>query len=51
MCYEYDWMQEVTESEDARSIRDSADKLSQIKPIETAPPRVAEPRREEPVPA
>ena len=49
MCYEYDWMQEVTESEDARSIRDSADKLT--KPVETAPPRVAEPRREEPVPA
>jgi hypothetical protein len=49
MCYEYDWMQEVTESEEARSIRDSADKLTKL--VETAPPRMAEPRREEPVPA
>ena len=49
LCYVYDWMQEVTESEEARSIRESADKLT--KPVETAPPRLAEPKREEPVPA
>jgi hypothetical protein len=49
MCYDYDWMQEVTESDEARAIRDSADKLT--KPIETAPPRVVEPTRKEPVPA
>ena len=45
MCYEYDWMQEVTESEEARSIRESAEQLT--KPVETAPP----PTVEEAVPA
>jgi|RhiMetdeSRZDD1v2_1073273.scaffolds.fasta_scaffold311449_2 hypothetical protein len=49
MCYEYDWMQDIAESEEARRIRESADKLT--KPMETAPPRVPEPTREEPVPA
>jgi len=49
MCYEYDWMQEITESEEARRIRESADKLT--KPMETPPPRVAEPAAAEPVAA
>ena len=49
MCYEYDWMQEVASSEEARSIHERAEKLT--KPVETAPPRAAEPAREEPVPA
>ena len=49
MCYEYDWMQEVKESEEARRIKESAERLT--KPMETAPPRVPEPTREEPVPA
>ena len=40
MCYEYDWMQEVKESEEARSIKESADKLT--KPVETAPPPLVE---------
>jgi len=49
MCYEYDWMQEVTHTEEARSISESADKL--VTPIEAAPPKVAEPVTEEAVPA
>jgi hypothetical protein len=49
MCYEYDWMQEVTQTEEARSISESADKLA--KPVEATPPRVAEPQTEEAVPA
>ena len=49
MCYEYDWMQEVTQTEEARSISESADQL--VKPIEAAPPGRAEPATEEAVPA
>ena len=49
MCYEYDWMQEVTQTEEARSINESADNL--VRPIEAAPPRAAEPKVEEAVPA
>ena len=49
MCYEYDWMQEVTQTEEARSISESADKL--VKPVEVAPSKVAEPATEEAVPA
>ena len=49
MCYEYDWMQEVTQTEEARSISESADQLA--KPTEAAPPGVAEPQIEEAVPA
>ena len=49
MCYEYDWMQEVTQTEEARSINESADKL--VRPSEPAPPRVAEPKVEETVSA
>ena len=49
MCYEYDWMQEVTQTEEARSINESADKL--VKAIEATPPKVAEPRVEEALPA
>ena len=49
MCYEYDWMQEATQTEEARSISESADNL--VKPIEAAPPSVAEPAAEEAVPA
>jgi hypothetical protein len=49
MCYEYDWMQEVTQTEEARSISESADKLS--KPIEAPPPKEAAPQAEEAVPA
>jgi hypothetical protein len=49
MCYEYDWMQEVTATEETRQIAESADRLT--KEIESAPPKVAEPQREEAVPA
>jgi len=50
MCYEYDWMQEVTHTEEARGISESADKL--VKPNEAAaPPKEAEPATEEAVPA
>lgn len=49
MCYEYDWMQEVRETEEARDIRESAERLT--KPMETAPPRAPEPAAAEPVAA
>jgi hypothetical protein len=49
MCYEYDWMQEVTQNEAARTISESADKL--VKPAEAPPPRQTEPVTEEAVTA
>ena len=50
MCYEYDWMQKVTESEEARKVKEKADQLT--KQDEKAPPRPAEtPHTKEPVPA
>jgi len=50
MCYEYEWMQIVTETEEARRIREKADEL--VKQKDTAPPRPAEaPQTREPVPA
>jgi hypothetical protein len=49
MCYEYDWMQEATQTEETRSISESADNL--VRPVEAAPPNVAQPRVEESVPA
>ena len=49
MCYEYDWMQEVTQTEEARSISESADKL--VRPMVEAAPPAAQPQAEEPVAA
>jgi hypothetical protein len=50
MCYEYDWMQKVSESEDARKVKEDADKL--VKQEDKAPPRPADaPQTREPVPA
>lgn len=50
MCYEYDWMQAVTETEETRRIKERSEQL--IKPDDPAPPRPAEqPTTEEPVPA
>ena len=50
MCYEYDWMQKVTETEEARTIKEKADQLT--KQDGNSPPRPAEaPQTREPVPA
>ena len=50
MCYEYDWMQKVTESEETRSIKEKADQL--VKQDEKAPAPPAEtPHTKEPIPA
>ena len=50
MCYEYDWIQKVSETEEARRIKEKADQLT--KQTDSAPPKPAEPpRTREPVPA
>ena len=50
MCYEYDWMQKPTESEEAHRIKEKADELT--KQNQTTTPKPAEPARtKEPVPA
>jgi hypothetical protein len=50
MCYEYDWMQNVTESEEARKVKEKANEL--IKQPDKAPPQpAAAPETREPVPA
>jgi hypothetical protein len=50
MCYEYDWMQKVSESEDARRIKEKADQLTKQDERAPAPP-TAPPRTKEPLPA